>query len=263
LRIPALIAVIVTGSLLLLAMRDIPNWGSPNSPASTNPLSQHYIEESYEETHVPNIVTAVLADYRGYDTMFETAVILTAGIAILAILRVYPVHANVAKRTAELKENVKPDAPDIVLETACRVLTPVIQLFALYVVAHGHISPGGGFQGGVIFGASFILIAIAYDLPTALKYLPERRALVLAGTGVLIYAGIGILCMLLGGNFLDYSVLDKLVPVLLDKLVPVLAVKDRYYGILGVEIGVALTVSTVMFLIFAGLSSKGEMEDGL
>ena len=96
-----------------------------------------------------------------------------------------------------------------------------------------------------------------------MKYLPERRALVLAGTGVLIYAGIGILCMLLGGNFLDYSVLDKLVPVLLDKLVPVLAVKDRYYGILGVEIGVAFTVSTVMFLVFAGLSSKGEMEDGL
>ena len=254
-RFPALMAVIFTGSLLLLAMRDIPYWGSPNSPASTNRLSRHYIEKSYEETHVPNIVTAILADYRGYDTMFETAVILTAGIAVLAILRVYPVQGKVAKGAAQLKDAVKPDPPDLILETTCRILTPVIQLFALYVVAHGHISPGGGFQGGVIFGASFILIAIAYDLPTALKHLPEKCAVILAGTGVLIYAGIGVLCMLLGGNFLDYSVLDRLLPVL--------AAKDRYYGMLGVEIGVALTVSAVMFLIFAGLSSKGEMEDGL
>jgi multicomponent Na+:H+ antiporter subunit B len=98
-------------------------------------------------------------------------------------------------------------------------------------------------------------MAIAYDLPTALQRLSEKRALFLAGTGVLIYAGIGLICMLLGANFLDYAALEKLLPIL--------GVKDRYYGILGVEIGVAFTVSAVMFLIFAGICSKGEMEDGL
>lgn len=255
-RIPALIAVVVTGSLLLLATYDIPDWGTSDSPASASRLSRYYIEESYEATHVPNMVTTILADYRGYDTMFETAVILTAGIAILAVLRVFPVPRKVAATGAAQQEDmVRPDPPDLILETICWLLTPVIQLFALYVVAHGHISPGGGFQGGVILGASFILIAIGYDLPTAMKHFSERRALLLAGTGVLIYAGIGILCMLLGGNFLEYSVLDRLLPFL--------AVKDRYYGMLGVEIGVACTVSAVMFLIFAGIASKGEMDDGL
>ncbi len=246
-KVLALIAVIVTGSLLLLAMHDIPDWGAPDSPASASRLSRHYIEETYHETHVPNIVTAVLADYRGYDTMFETAVILTAGIAILAILRVTPI--------GKPNDTVRPDPTDLVLEQACGMLTPVIQLFALYVIAHGHISPGGGFQGGVIFGASLILMAIGYDLPTALKRFPEKRAFFLAGTGVSIYAGIGVVCMLCDANFLDYDALEKLLPIL--------GIKDRYYGILGVEIGVAFTVAAVMFLIYAGISSKGEMEDGL
>jgi multicomponent Na+:H+ antiporter subunit B len=242
----AIIAVIITGFLLMFAMHDIPDWGSAHSPANSSRLSTHYITESYHETHVPNLVTSVLADYRGYDTMFETAVVFTAGIAILAILGV-PGAIRPPRR-----EEIK---PDIVIQTACRILIPVIQIFALYVIAHGHISPGGGFQGGVIFGASLILLALAYDLPEAMKRLSQKKAITLAVVGVLIYAGIGVLCMLLGGEFLNYHALVELIPQL--------GIKDRYYGMLGVEIGVGLTVASVMFLIYAALSSAGDMEEGL
>jgi len=82
----ALIATLVTGALLLFGTRDFPAWGDPQAPASTY-LSPEYIEHAVEQTHVPNIVTAVLGDYRGYDTMFETVVIYCAGMAVVSVLR--------------------------------------------------------------------------------------------------------------------------------------------------------------------------------
>ena len=81
----ALLATMVTGALLLYGTGDFPPWGDPQDPASTY-LSPVYIEKAVEQTHVPNLVTAVLGDYRGYDTMFETVVIYCAGMAVVAVL---------------------------------------------------------------------------------------------------------------------------------------------------------------------------------
>ncbi len=82
----ALIATLITGALLLYGTRDFPAWGDPDSPASQH-LSAVYIEKAVEQTHVPNLVTAVLGDYRGYDTMFEVVVIFCAGMAVVSVLR--------------------------------------------------------------------------------------------------------------------------------------------------------------------------------
>jgi multicomponent Na+:H+ antiporter subunit B len=250
LKILALIAVALTGWLLMSAVSDFPDWGDPHSPANSYRLSQGYITETFPETSVPNMVTAVLADYRGYDTMFETVVIFTAGIAIIAILRRYGPKDKVVPEQKLYKKE-----PDLIVETTCRLMIPIIQLFALYVVAHGHHSPGGGFQGGVIFGASFILLALARDLQAAQKWVPENRILNLAGIGIFIYSGFGFLCLLLGSNFLDYSILHKVMGVT--------PIEARSHSMLGVEIGVAFTVAAIMFSIYSNLASKGEMKEGL
>lgn len=249
-KILGFITVIITGSLLLFAQRDFPGWGDVEAPASSYRLSQHYITQTYQETKVPNMVTAVLADYRGYDTLFETVVVFTAGIAIIGILRV--VGAGREKRPEPRLTETK---PDLIIETTCRLLLPIIQLFALYVVAHGHHSPGGGFQGGVIFGAGFILLALARDLRAAQNWVPEKRVLNLAGAGVLIYAGFGVAALLLGANFLDYARLDGLLPG--D------AKMARYHSMLGVEIGVAFTVAAIIFSIYSNLASNGKMKEGI
>lgn len=81
-----LFATLVTGAVLLYGTMDFPAFGDPQSPAATN-LSAYFIEEAIPETHVPNLVTAVLGDYRGYDTMFETVVIYCAGLAVISVLR--------------------------------------------------------------------------------------------------------------------------------------------------------------------------------
>ena len=82
----ALIAVCATAALLIYGTLDMPDWGDPHSPASLH-VSPRYIEKSLQETAVPNIVTAVLADYRGYDTLGETAVIFTAAVACILLIR--------------------------------------------------------------------------------------------------------------------------------------------------------------------------------
>ena len=251
-KLVALITVIITGSLLLYATSDLPSWGDPLSPANNSDLSKHYIQDSRVETQVPNLVTSVLADYRGYDTMFETVVIFVAGLAILSVL-----HPGRRKeRTEEIQRTPERyQERDMITIMTCRLIVPIIQIFGLYVLAHGHYSPGGGFQSGVLLGASFILIALTSGLPDALQRLSMNRALFLAGLGVFIYAGWGLLCMFLGENFLDYEVTSKVLGTS--------PVKARYHSMLIVEIGVTFTVMAIMFIIYAVLSSKGRMRGGL
>ncbi len=82
----ALLATFVTGAILLYGTADFPAWGDPESPPNAH-VSVGYIERAVTETNVPNLVTAVLGDYRAYDTMFELVVIYCAGMAVLAVLR--------------------------------------------------------------------------------------------------------------------------------------------------------------------------------
>lgn len=142
--------------------------------------------------------------------------------------------------------------PDVIIETICRLLIPPIQLFGLYVIAHGHYSPGGGFQGGCILAASFILMFIAYDIGELKTRMREKLNSLLCATGVLIYAGIGIVCLVLGANYLDYGVLHKILPA--DP------VKVRALGTFGIEIGVGIAVMSVMISIFLNIATAGGHE---
>jgi multicomponent Na+:H+ antiporter subunit B len=134
------------------------------------------------------------------------------------------------------------DSGNVIVKTLARLLTPFIVVYALYVVMHGHYSPGGGFQGGVILAAGFVLLAVSYGMAQTRNRMSERVAGIFSSIGVFIYAGVGALCLILGGNFLDYSQLSKILGV------P--SAQARSLGILGVELGVALAVMAVMCTIF-------------
>ena len=142
---------------------------------------------------------------------------------------------------------------DIIIKTLARVLVPFILLYALYVIMHGHHSPGGGFQGGVILGASLVLLVITHGLKDTQKRISEKSVAIFSSLGVLIYAGIGVLCLILLGNFLDYSKLAILLNVPL--------AQARSLGILVVEIGVGLAVMAVMFSIFCNIATGGKQAE--
>ena len=125
-----------------------------------------------------------------------------------------------------------------VLKVAAKLLLPFILLFALYVQFHGDFGPGGGFQAGVIFGAGIILYALVFGTGHARAVVPPGAVRAAAALGVLLYTGVGVASLLLGANFLDYGVLAA------DP------VAGQHLGILLVELGVGLTVTAVMILLF-------------
>lgn len=144
---------------------------------------------------------------------------------------------------------------DLIIKVSARLLVPFIQIFGLYVIVHGHYSPGGGFQGGVILGASFILLALAFGMKTSQEYMTLKVNTVFSNLGPAIFVGVGVLCALFGGLFLDYSALDSLIPMG--------PIEWRSFGIFLVEVGVGLAVMSIMVLLYWTLSSGGEMDEGL
>ena len=138
---------------------------------------------------------------------------------------------------------------DLVLRVVAKLLIPFIVLFALYVQFHGDFGPGGGFQAGVILAAAFVLYALIFGLASARKVVPEPLVEAMMALGVLIYAGVGVAGIVLGGNYLDFFVLDP------DTII------GQHRGIFWVEIGVAVTVSGVMLKMFYMFADRVHGED--
>ncbi len=132
-----------------------------------------------------------------------------------------------------------------VLRVVAKLLIPFMLLFALYVQFHGDFGPGGGFQAGVMCAAAIIFYALIFGLPAARALVPDAVVESLIAFGVLLYAGVGVAGMLLGGNFLDYFVLAA------DPVV------GQHRGIFLVELGVLITVSSVMLKIFYVFAGRG------
>ena len=135
----------------------------------------------------------------------------------------------------------------LVLRVVAKLLLPFILLYALYVQFHGDFGPGGGFQAGVIFASGFILYSLIFGLESANYVLPVGILRFGYSFGVLLFAGVGVYDLLLGGNYLDYSVMAH------DP------VHGQHWGIFLVELGVGITVASVMvsvFFTFAGHRKK-------
>ena len=120
-----------------------------------------------------------------------------------------------------------------------KLLIPFIVLFGLYVQFHGDFGPGGGFQAGVIIAAGVILYALIYGLECAEEAVPPKVVIGGVALGLMLYAGVGFATMFLGGEYLNYSMLDSHDPV-----------HGQHLGIILIEAGVGLTVATVMITIF-------------
>ncbi|MBL6932989.1 MAG: Na(+)/H(+) antiporter subunit B [Rhodospirillales bacterium] len=138
-----------------------------------------------------------------------------------------------------------------ILRVISKLLIPPIMLFGLYVQFHGDFGPGGGFQAGVIFASAFILYALIFGVDNARKAAPAWLTRLMLASGVLLFGGVGVVSSLMGGGYLNYSVLANDVHA------------GQHLGITLIEFGVGLTVAGAMitiFLIFDGLL-RAEEED--
>lgn len=127
----------------------------------------------------------------------------------------------------------------IVLRVVAKLILPFITLFGFYVQLHGEISPGGGFQSGTIIASSIILYGLIFGLSDVQKVYPRALAVRLSALGLLIYTGVGAWCIVNGGELLNYSALSPEHPV-----------HGQHLGIFLIELGVCITVTNVMVVIY-------------
>jgi multicomponent Na+:H+ antiporter subunit B len=236
---PGLAAVLLAGGTLIWASQDLPDFGAADSPVQTHPVTEVYLQQSQEDIGIPNTVTAVLASYRGLDTLGELVVILTAGIGVLTLL-------GPLTRAQEAPAHRVLDLADYrVLRVIGALLMPFILLFGLYVLFHGDYGAGGGFQAGVIFAAGFVLYGLVFGVHAAQRVVPRRVLWTFIPLGVLLYAGVGVVSMLRGDAFLDY-----------DSLNPGHPESGQHVGILLVETAIGITVAAVMMSIFFSFAHR-------
>jgi len=233
-----LFVVIITGAVLVYGTLDLPPFGAADNPVHTH-VTPRYLEDSAKEIGIPNVVTSVLASYRGFDTFGETVVVFTALIGVLTLLGI-----SLPPKTPAKLPNDYPPQP--ILPIMAKLLIPYILLFALYVQFHGDFGPGGGFQAGVIFAAGIILYALTFGLRESMLLISPGLIRALAAFGVLLYGGTGVTSFFLGGNFLNYNVLAH------DPL------RGQHYGIIIIELGVGITVAAVMLSIYYAFMSRSK-----
>jgi len=239
----ALFVVFITGGLLIYGTLDMPYFGSADAPIHLH-VAPHYINNSMQEIGVPNIVTSVLASYRAFDTFGEVVVIFTAGIGILALLSVVRRSEDITKIDSI---NDSMHVEYLLLRIIVKMLIPFILLYALYVQFHGDFGPGGGFQAGVIFASAIILYAMLFGMSTARRVINQSVIQFFAAIGVLLYGSVGVVSLLNGKSFLDYSALSA------DP------VAGQHLGILLIELGVGFTVASVMVIIFFNFEGRRDV----
>lgn len=238
----ALLGVTSAAALIVFATFEFPRLGDPSAPVHQH-VAAWYLAETQARIDVPNVVTAVLASFRGYDTIGELFVILTAGVGVLFLL-MPPTAFEAARLPSADRRGLR---HHLVPRVVGLLLVPFIVLFGLYVQFHGDYGPGGGFQAGALVAAGFILYALLEGEAHALRVLSIRSLTYLMVGGAMLYGGVGVVCMLLGGNFLDYSVLHP------DP------VAGQHIGILLIELGVGLTVAGVLIGIFHAFAARRQV----
>lgn len=240
------LAVVGAATLVVLyATFDKPAFGDPDAPVQTH-VAPWYIEKTPEVIDVPNIVTAVLASFRGYDTLGEVFVVFTSGIGVLFLLSAR--HGHAAQRRFEDDDDLNIGLrKDLIPRVVGRLLVPFILLFGLYVQFHGDYGPGGGFQAGALIAAAVILFALVEGEDRTLEAIPRSALLGLMVSGALLYGGVGVAGMLMGGEFLDYSVLAD------DPIA------GQHLGIILIEAGVGLTVTGVLLSVFHAFAARDRL----
>jgi multicomponent Na+:H+ antiporter subunit B len=251
-RTITIILLIVCITVPFIAFDVLPVIGDPQSAPNTH-VSDYYIEHAIDECNSPNMVTAVIVDYRAFDTMFETTVMFLAGLSVVIIL------ANRPKSRIPAPESLKrlrdrsgrPVYNTINKDVMISVIEPVILIYAMYVLFHGEISLGGGFQAGALIGMTYLLDVMVVGREKPVFNLPKEKSAAIAGLGPFIYALTGIATIIGGGLYLEYNKMP----------VPVHQAELHSIGITAVEIGVTIGVAGTIITILNALMERISFDD--
>ncbi len=181
----SVVSVILLGVIALgiaLSLAAVP-FGAPKTK-----VGGYYIDQGRQETGAANIVTSVVVNYRGFDTLGEVTILFVAAAGLGAVLA--------ARKKRGLEKEAEPAS--LVLYSGCSFLFPLILLFGAYIVVHGHLTPGGGFQGGAIAASAVVLIYMGCRGGR----IPEAPMKAAESLGGLVFVVVGLMGLAFGGYFL-------------------------------------------------------------
>jgi len=184
-----LLAIVALG--ITLSLLNIP-FGMPKTK-----VGEHYIKKGIQETGATNIVTSVVLNYRGFDTLGEVTVLFVSAIGLSAVL---------ATREKKIAEKI--ESASLVLYTGCRFLFPLILFFGAYIFIHGHLTPGGGFQGGAIIASAFLLMYLGCRE----RRISEKRTKIAESLSGLVFIVVGLIGLAVGGYYFLSNFLPKGTP---------------------------------------------------
>ncbi|MCD6218958.1 Na(+)/H(+) antiporter subunit B [Candidatus Calescamantes bacterium] len=175
----SLVLVGIIASGITLSLLKIP-FGTPKTK-----VGNYYLNKGIDQTGAVNIVTSVVLNYRGFDTLGEVTVLFIAALGLGMITSTFE------RRRGERI------SPSFVLSTGCRFLFPFILLFGTYIFLHGHLTPGGGFQGGAIIASGFLLVYLGCK-----RTINKERFKVTESLAGLVFLIIGLIGLYFSGYFL-------------------------------------------------------------
>ncbi len=190
-----IVLLVLVGLFLLLAVSKMPIMGDPDSPTNAIATSR-YIAKGPQETGCNNLVSAIILNYRVYDTFGEITVIFVTLTAALAILG----REKAGEGVSPLKVSPSP-----LVSTIMIIYIPFFIVFAFYVAIHGFNSIGGGFQGGVILASVLVIYALVFGYDEAVRKFPPKRRILFEGLAPLCFVVVGFMSILAGTNFLNLN----------------------------------------------------------
>ncbi len=188
-KVIGIILLVIIAWGIIISLQNVP-FGT-----SRTEVADHYINKGIEETGAANIVTSVVVNYRSLDTLGEVTILFLAAIGLGAVLA-----------TTIRKEDRDTEKASLILSTGCKFLFPFILLFGAYIFIHGHLTPGGGFQGGAIIASAFLLMYLGCY---GEKRINETGIIISESLGGLVFVVIGLIGLLVGAHYFLNNFMPK------------------------------------------------------
>ena len=215
--VTAIVLVVLLFGMLAATMLGMPEIGSKNNP-DNNEVAKRYIENGLEETGAVNIVSGMILDYRAFDTFGESCVLFVATICVTIMLRIDGQSKEDDKEASGKSFGIRESAftridsrnyepeNDSILKHSALIVIPIILVFGIYVILNGHLSPGGGFSGGAILGAGFILYLSAFGFSAAEKFMNAKTVKIVTLVSLLVYCLAKSYSFFTGANHLESGI---------------------------------------------------------
>jgi multicomponent Na+:H+ antiporter subunit B len=191
-----LAAMAVLAAFMLWGMAGLPRFG-----AFAGAYSRLLNATAVRERAATNVVASITFDYRGFDTMGEEFILFAAVVGVAILLRAQRDEEE-RSPTEEAEGRHAPAASNAVRALGLGLVGPIVT-FGVYVVAHGHLTPGGGFQGGVVLATGALLVYLSGEYVTLRRVRPEGLIDAAESAGAGGYVAIGVLGLVAAGSFLE------------------------------------------------------------